>query len=31
MTGPQPVVAKSFVELADTLLADFDLVDFRAR
>lgn len=28
MTGPQPVIANSFVELADTLVADFDLVDF---
>lgn len=28
MTGPQPDVAKTFVELADTLVADFDLVDF---
>lgn len=28
MTGPQPAVAKTFVELADTLVADFDLVDF---
>jgi hypothetical protein len=28
MTGLQPAVAKTFVELADTLVADFDLVDF---
>ncbi|HUH69711.1 MAG TPA: GAF and ANTAR domain-containing protein [Mycobacterium sp.] len=28
MTGPQPAIAKTFVELADTLVADFDLVDF---
>jgi GAF domain len=28
MTGPQPAIAKTFVELADTFVADFDLVDF---
>ena len=28
MTGPQPALANSFVELADTLVADFDLIDF---
>lgn len=28
MTGPQPTVARTFVELADTLVADFDLVEF---
>jgi ANTAR domain/GAF domain len=28
MTGPQPSIANTFVELADTLVADFDLVDF---
>ncbi len=28
MTGPQRAIAKSFVELADTLVADFDVVDF---
>ncbi len=28
MTAPQPAIAKTLVELADTLVADFDLVDF---
>ncbi|NKQ54014.1 GAF and ANTAR domain-containing protein [Amycolatopsis sp. K13G38] len=28
MTGPQHAVTTAFVELADTLVADFDLVDF---
>jgi hypothetical protein len=28
MTGPQPAIAETFVELADTLVTDFDLVDF---
>jgi transcriptional regulator with GAF, ATPase, and Fis domain len=28
MTGPQPSIANTFVELADTLVADFDLVEF---
>ncbi|OBI62983.1 GAF and ANTAR domain-containing protein [Mycobacterium sp. E796] len=28
MNSPQPVVAKSFVELVDSLVDDFDLVDF---
>ncbi|MDI3314076.1 MAG: GAF and ANTAR domain-containing protein [Mycobacterium sp.] len=28
MTGAQPTVATTFVELVDTLVADFDLIDF---
>ena len=28
MTGPQPSIANTFVELADTLVADFDVVEF---
>jgi len=28
MTSPQPAIAQTFVKLADTLVADFDLVDF---
>ena len=28
MTGPQSTIARTFVELADSLVADFDLVDF---
>ncbi|HJQ48057.1 MAG TPA: GAF and ANTAR domain-containing protein [Amycolatopsis sp.] len=28
MTGTQPAIARTFVELADTLVADFDLMDF---
>jgi transcriptional regulator with GAF, ATPase, and Fis domain len=28
MTGPQPTVAHAFAELAETLVADFDLVEF---
>lgn len=28
MTDPQPAIAKSFVELPGTFVADFDLVDF---
>jgi GAF domain-containing protein len=28
MTGPQPSIANTFVELADTLVADLDLVEF---
>ncbi len=28
MTCPQSTVAKAFVELADTLVTDFDVIDF---